>query len=159
MARIRCTSAASAARTRPSTTRTTWPAPIGPPRRGGAAPPRGASAPPPADGGARSRFPDSRSAATLAAMRQAIERFVARALGLPDGTDVAVVSPPDRAMGDYAVAMFPFAKALKAAPPALAAKVVAAFAPGDGLTSAVAAGPFVNFKVDRRAFFAETLGR
>jgi arginyl-tRNA synthetase len=92
-------------------------------------------------------------------MRRAIADLVVRALGLPEGTDVPVTSPPDRAMGDYAVAMFPFAKALKAAPPALAAKVAAAFAPGGGIASAMAAGPFVNFRVDRAAFFADVLAR
>jgi arginyl-tRNA synthetase len=90
-------------------------------------------------------------------MRAAIQRVVVSALGLPPDTEVAVTSPPDRAMGDYAVAMFPFAKALKAAPPALAAKVAAAFAPGGGLASATAAGPFVNFRVDRAAFFADVV--
>ena len=87
-------------------------------------------------------------------MRQAIQRFVRRALELPDDADVVVGSPPDTAMGDYAVGMFPFAKTLKLAPPAVAAKVVAAFAPGDGLASATASGPFVNFRVDRAAFFS-----
>jgi arginyl-tRNA synthetase len=92
-------------------------------------------------------------------MRQAIERFVRRALALPEDAAVVVGSPPDPKMGDYAVAMFPFAKAMKAAPPALAAQVVAAFAPGGGLASATASGPFVNFRVDRKAFFADVVGR
>ncbi len=92
-------------------------------------------------------------------MRQVIERFVVRALSLPEGTEVVVGSPPDPKMGDYAVAMFPFAKSTKAAPPALAAKVVAAFQPGGGLASATAAGAFVNFRVDRRAFFVDVLDR
>jgi arginyl-tRNA synthetase len=89
----------------------------------------------------------------------AIKACVASALALPEGTDVAVGSPPDRAMGDFAVAMFPFAKALKAPPPALAAKVAAAFTPGGGLASATAAGPFVNFRVDRAAFFGGVLAK
>jgi len=92
-------------------------------------------------------------------MRQAIQRFVRRALELPDDADVVVGSPPDPAMGDYAVGMFPFAKTLKLAPPAVAAKVVAAFAPGAGLASATASGPFVNFRVDRAAFFRDVVAR
>jgi arginyl-tRNA synthetase len=92
-------------------------------------------------------------------MRQAIERFVRRSLGLAEDADVVVGSPPDPAMGDYAVGMFPFAKAMKAAPPALAAKVANAFAPGDGLASATAAGPFVNFRVDRAAFTKDLFAR
>ncbi len=86
-----------------------------------------------------------------------IRGHVRRALGLPEDAEVVVGSPPDAAMGDYAVGMFPFAKALRAAPPALAAKVVAAFKPGDGLASATAAGPFVNFRVERAAFFADVV--
>src|SRR5215470_16255496 len=88
-----------------------------------------------------------------------IRTLVRSALVLSDDADVVVGSPPDRAMGDYAVAMFPFSKALRAAPPALAAKVAAAFAPGGGLASATAAGPFVNFRVDRGAFFADVVAR
>lgn len=88
---------------------------------------------------------------------ESIRALVVRALALPEGTDVGIVAPPDRAMGDYAVAMFPFAKALKSAPPALAVKVAAAFSPDGGLASATAAGPFVNFRVDRAAFFADVI--
>jgi arginyl-tRNA synthetase len=92
-------------------------------------------------------------------MRRAIQEVVIRALGLPPETDVAVVSPPDRAMGDYAVAMFPFAKALKSSPQALATKVYEAFTPGDGLASVVVAGPFVNFRVIRAEFYADVVAR
>src|SRR5262245_29009315 len=90
---------------------------------------------------------------------RAIRRAVASALGLTEGTEVPVVAPPDRTLGDYAVAMFPFAKSMRAAPAALAQKVAAAFAPGDGLVSATAAGPYVNFRVDRAGFLRALLAR
>lgn len=64
-----------------------------------------------------------------------------------------VGSPPKPEMGDFAVGCFPAAKELKAAPPVLAKRVVEAFKPGPYLAEAVAAGPFVNFKVNRESLF------
>lgn len=87
----------------------------------------------------------------------AVRALVTGALGLPPDTDVAIGAPPNPAMGDYAVAMFPFAKQLGAKPPELAARVVAAFAPGERLASVSAAGPFVNVRVNRASFFADVL--
>ena len=88
----------------------------------------------------------------------AIRKLVIDALGLPEGTDVAVGSPPDPAMGDFAVSMFPFAKTLHAAPAALAQRVAAAHRPDSGpIVSATAAGPYVNVRVDRTAFVAHLL--
>src|SRR5687767_12655661 len=91
----------------------------------------------------------------------AIRRFVTEALGLPADTDVTIGAPPSPEMGDYAVPMFPFAKALRAAPPALAQKVAAAFvaAPGGAIASVTAAGPYVNVRVDRASFLGSLLGR
>lgn len=89
----------------------------------------------------------------------AIRELVVRALGLPEGTEVGVTTPPDRAMGDYCAAMFPYSKALRTPPMVLATMVATAFRPGSGLTSAVASGPFVNFRVDRAGFFADVVAR
>ncbi len=83
--------------------------------------------------------------------------LVRRALALPEGSEVPVTRPPDPALGDFAVAMFPFAKTLRAAPPALAQKVAAAFTPGEGLTAVAAAGPYVNVRIDRAAFLGGLL--
>ena len=64
-----------------------------------------------------------------------------------------VDAPPNLALGDFAVACFPAAKAMGIAPPAVAAKIAAEFVPNEWLASATAAGPFVNFKANRdRAF-------
>ena len=89
---------------------------------------------------------------------EAIRSLVTGALDLPGDTDVTVGSPPDASMGDFAVPMFPFARVLRAAPPALAAKVVAAFEPGGPITEVNAAGPYVNVRVDRASFTAHVLG-
>lgn len=97
--------------------------------------------------------------------QDAIRKVVAEALGLTEGSDVAMGTPPNPAMGDYAVAMFPFAKALGAKPPELAARVAAAFAATKGaggaplLREMTAAGPFVNVRIERTALFAEVLAK
>jgi arginyl-tRNA synthetase len=78
-----------------------------------------------------------------------IASAVAAALG-PEvsADDLKVEAPPRPELGDFAVGMFPVAKALRQAPPALAAKVAAALQPGALITSATAAGPFVNIRID-----------
>src|SRR5690349_20297674 len=82
----------------------------------------------------------------------AAARAVADALGLPPG-DFEVTQPPRPELGDYAVGCFPAARALKQAPPAVAARAAAAFEPDGLLVEATAAGPFVNFRADRAAMF------
>lgn len=89
----------------------------------------------------------------LSPFRRAAAEAVASALGV-DASLFSVGPPPDPAMGDYAVGVFPAAKQLKAAPPALAAKVAGAFQPTELLASAKAAGPYVNFTAARPALFA-----
>jgi arginyl-tRNA synthetase len=79
-------------------------------------------------------------------------RAVATATGLPE-TDFKVDVPPRAELGDFAVGCFAAAKALKQAPPQVAARVAAEFQPTEHLASATAAGPFVNFRVDRAAAF------
>ncbi|MCP4448345.1 MAG: arginine--tRNA ligase [Myxococcales bacterium] len=82
----------------------------------------------------------------------AAQQAVAHALGTEPEMFV-VGTPPNPKMGDLAVGCFPAAKALKAAPPALAAKVVESFEATEMLVSATAAGPFVNFTVNTEALF------
>jgi arginyl-tRNA synthetase len=83
---------------------------------------------------------------------RAASQAVASSLGV-DPADLPVTAPPRPDMGDFAVGCFPAARALKQAPPALAARAAAAFAPTPLLASAAAAGPFVNFRADRAAFY------
>jgi arginyl-tRNA synthetase len=87
--------------------------------------------------------------------RRAAAAFVAGRTGV-DPAVLPVTLPPSHLGGDYAVGCFPAAKALRKAPAQVAKEVVAAFSPGDGLSAAEAAGPFVNFTLDR-GFLAETV--
>ncbi len=84
----------------------------------------------------------------LSPFRAAAVAAVADALGV-DPNLFAVSTPPDATLGDYSVAVFPAAKALKAAPPALAQRVAAGFKPNELLAAATATGPYVNFKAQR----------
>jgi arginyl-tRNA synthetase len=92
----------------------------------------------------------------LSPFRTAAAEAVAAALGVPIGT-LAVTTPPDPTLGDYAVGCFPAAKALRAAPAALAARAAQAFRPGPLLVEAAAAGPYVNFRVRRDALYRHVL--
>jgi arginyl-tRNA synthetase len=83
---------------------------------------------------------------------RAASEAVAQALGV-DPAELPVTTPPRPELGDFAVGCFPAARALKQAPPALAARAAAAFTPGPYLASASAAGPFVNFRADRAALY------
>ena len=83
----------------------------------------------------------------------AAARAVATALDLDDPGQFQVAAPPRPELGDYAVGCFPAAKALRAPPPKLAARVAERFSPGPELESAEAAGPFVNFRARRSALY------
>ncbi|MBQ7700688.1 MAG: arginine--tRNA ligase [Clostridia bacterium] len=58
--------------------------------------------------------------------------------------------PPDDKMGDIALPCFKFAKELKMAPPAIAAKLAENFS-CEGIRSAEVAGGYLNLKIDRGA--------
>lgn len=62
-----------------------------------------------------------------------------------------LVEPPQKEMGDFALGMFTFAKALKQGPPMIAGKLIKEFTAND-LFSVQAAGPYLNFKVANQAF-------
>jgi arginyl-tRNA synthetase len=59
--------------------------------------------------------------------------------------------PKDRKFGDLALGCFPLAKLRKSAPPKIAAELAESFVPDEVLESAVATGPFVNFRFRRSA--------
>lgn len=86
---------------------------------------------------------------------------VAQALEL-DPEMFAASAPPRPELGDFAVGCFPAAKALRQAPPKIAARIVESFQPGEFLAEAKATGPFVNFRANRPSvyqhLFAGTLG-
>ncbi|HSN29887.1 MAG TPA: arginine--tRNA ligase [Kofleriaceae bacterium] len=72
--------------------------------------------------------------------------------------DLKVETPPRPEMGDLAVGCFAIAKAQKANPAQVAQQIAAAFQPTALLASAQAAGPFVNFRVNRAAAFQWIVG-
>ena len=78
---------------------------------------------------------------------------VARLTGLD--VDLFHITPPPKAnLGDFSVGLFPAAKALKKAPPAIAAEVADKFEPGELLSEAEAVGPIENVRANRGALFS-----
>ena len=83
---------------------------------------------------------------------EAVARVAAKA-GLPlEEARATVQVPRERERADLALPCFRWAKARGRAPNEIAAEVAAAFEPDEWLASAEAAGPFVNFRLDRAAF-------
>jgi arginyl-tRNA synthetase len=68
-----------------------------------------------------------------------------------------LVKPPQADYGDLSFPCFGAAKALKKAPPAIAAELAAAAAPSGLIASISALGPYLNFKFDRAAFAASVV--
>ena len=74
---------------------------------------------------------------------------------LPDGAAVSVSDfeePPQKEMGDLAYPCFPLAKLMKKSPADVAKVLAASVGSGGLVASAEAAGPYVNFRLDRDAF-------
>ncbi len=69
-------------------------------------------------------------------------------------TDLKVEAPPKPELGDLAVGCFAIAKAAGKPPAQVAQELAGKISPGGLLASATAAGPFINFKVDRARAFA-----
>ena len=70
--------------------------------------------------------------------------------------DVKIEQPRDPSLGDFAFPCFPLAKTLKKAPPAIAAELALQVNADLEKITAVATGPYINFRVDR-ATLAETV--
>jgi arginyl-tRNA synthetase len=70
----------------------------------------------------------------------------------------AIEVPPSVQLGDYAFPCFPLAKPLRKAPQAIASELATAFQPTALIKEARAAGPYVNFFVDRVAYSHAGLG-
>src|SRR5215475_11398582 len=64
----------------------------------------------------------------------------------------AIEIPPSVELGDYAFPCFPLAKTLRKAPQAIATELATAFQSTALLKGARAAGPYVNFFVERVAY-------
>lgn len=86
--------------------------------------------------------------------------------GAVDAEAVVTETPPKPEMGDVGMPMFPFAKQLRAAPPAIAAEVVKIIAADEALRARAAAvgtflavGSYVNVRLDKAAAAAGILAR
>lgn len=77
-----------------------------------------------------------------------IRAAVAAATGVP-AADLKIEEPRDPELGDLAFPCFVLAKALRSAPPKIAAELAPKLAEALEGISAEAAGPYVNFRVDR----------
>jgi arginyl-tRNA synthetase len=75
----------------------------------------------------------------------------------PAAIAAALTVPPDPTLGDIAFPCFGLAKALRKAPHAIAADLAAAVQVQAPVTGATAAGPYLNFTLDRAAAGAELL--
>ena len=82
----------------------------------------------------------------------AVAKAVAASAGIAVD-DVKVDATPRPEHGDLAVGCFAIAKAQGKKPPEVAKQIADAFTPTELLASATAAGPFVNFRVQRDAAF------
>ncbi len=67
--------------------------------------------------------------------------------------------PPSADMGDFALPCFELAARMKKAPQQIAAELAEDFTPTGGISAVKAAGPYLNFSVDREAMTADLLGR
>ncbi len=84
--------------------------------------------------------------------KQQCVALAAAALGRPEAEIAAMVAtPPTLAQGDYAIPCFTFAKALRKPPAAIATEVAAKIVPTGLVTAVAAAGPYLNFTIDRAA--------
>ena len=77
---------------------------------------------------------------------------LARVAGIsPDIALDAIETPPNPELGDFAFPCFRLAKSLRKAPASIAAELSAALSLPDGFEKAVAAGPYINFFVNKAA--------
>ncbi|MDP6439946.1 MAG: arginine--tRNA ligase [Candidatus Brocadiia bacterium] len=65
--------------------------------------------------------------------------------------------PPNAEMGDYALPCFALARELRKAPAAIAEELAASFTPTENVPGAAAAGPYLNFMVNRPVMTAHVL--
>ena len=84
------------------------------------------------------------------------KRYIAQKLCIEgvsaEETAELIATPPDPAMGDYALPCFKFAKLLKKSPAAIAADLAARFQRDDVVTDVSAVNGYLNFRVDRKSF-------
>ncbi|MCL2170744.1 MAG: arginine--tRNA ligase [Defluviitaleaceae bacterium] len=87
--------------------------------------------------------------------KHALAALISDAAGLNiDDTQSAIEIPADSAMGDFAYPCFRLAKAMKKAPPAIAADLAKTIAPPDFIAEIKATGPYLNFFLNREKYAA-----
>jgi arginyl-tRNA synthetase len=79
---------------------------------------------------------------------ETIRAAIAAATEVPEG-DIRIELPRDPEMGDFAFPCFVLAKQLKNAPPKIAAELEGKLNEGLSGITAIATGPYLNFRVDR----------
>lgn len=89
---------------------------------------------------------------STSSLSRALAPIIQAALPPESGLDVDSVaellsSPPDRKLGDLAFPCFRLAKALRSAPPKIAAELASRLPVGGLIEAATAAGPYVNVRV------------
>jgi arginyl-tRNA synthetase len=87
----------------------------------------------------------------------AIRAALAKHTGLAPA-EIKLAQPPDPALGDLAFPTFPLAKALRAAPPRIAADLAPKVAADLAGIAVEAAGPYLNFRIERAALATTILG-
>lgn len=87
-----------------------------------------------------------------------IRRVVAQHAGLQPA-EVKLEAPRDASLGDLAFPCFQVAKAQRQPPPAAAVKLAQAIAGELGGIAVVATGPYLNFRIERRALAQSVLGQ
>ncbi|MEY4744273.1 MAG: arginine--tRNA ligase [Candidatus Parcubacteria bacterium] len=90
--------------------------------------------------------------------KQEVAVALAKALAVPGVSPDELVKPPQADMGDLSYPCFGLAKSQKSNPAALAKDLAAKIAAGGIISEARAAGPYVNFFFDRKAFATDVLG-
>ena len=94
------------------------------------------------------------------AIRDDIVRWLAERLPLQQASIEALLEvPPSPEVGDYAFPCFTLARELKRAPAQIAAELAQSFTPNDRVLKASAAGPYLNFSVNRSLTAREVLRR
>lgn len=91
---------------------------------------------------------------------QAIARALSPLCGLgAEEIETWLETPPAPELGDYAFPCFKLAKTLRKAPPLIAAEIAAGLVKPEGVAEVKAAGPYVNFYLDKTALAKAVLAR
>lgn len=91
-------------------------------------------------------------------LQERISTAIQQTFGLSDIPELRFDKPPKPELGDFAVGCFPLAKALRQAPPKIAASLAEAITTTDIIEKVSVAGPYLNISVNKAQFFWMTCG-